>query len=254
MTATNTADSPRHAVRAGVGGWTYDAWEETFYPADLPKKQQLEYASRRLTAIEINGTYYGLQKPAVYRKWADETPADFVFAVKAHRTCTSRKTPDGMKESVDAFLASGVTELGARLGPINWQFDPRRKYDAEYFGAFLSLLPKEHAGVRLRHAIEVRDRSFEVPAFDDLCRKHGCAIVAADDDDWPQPDRPTADFAYLRLQRSRADQATGYPPGELDTWAATLKGWAATRDVFAFIIAGAKERNPAAAMALIARV
>lgn len=246
--------TPHRPVHVGVGGWTYEAWDETFYPAGLPKKKQLEYASRHLTGVEVNGTYYGHQKPAVFRKWADETPDGFVFALKAHRLCTMRKTPDAMKQSIDDFLASGVTELGAKLGPINWQFPSTRRYDREYFEAFLSRLPKEHAGVPLRHAIEVRDPSFEAPAFDELCRQHGCAIVAADDDEWPQPDRPTAGFAYVRLQRSRTGEATGYPAGELDAWAATIRGWSAQREVFAFVIAGAKERNPAAATALIARL
>lgn len=241
-----------HPIRAGVGGWTFEPWNETFYPADLPKKKQLEYASRQLTTIEINGTFYRTQSPATYRKWAGDTPDDFVFAVKAHNYAMSRKTRDDMQAAITHFVGSGVTELGARLGPINWQFHPSKKFDADYFGAFLSLLPKEHKGVRLRHAIEVRDKSFATEAFDDLCRKHGCAIVSADDDDWPQPDRATADFAYARLQRTKADEATGYPAGEIGAWAKTFKDWAKTRDVFAFFISGAKERNPAAAKALIA--
>ncbi|MGE0045219.1 MAG: DUF72 domain-containing protein [Hyphomonadaceae bacterium] len=241
-----------HPIRVGVGGWTYDPWNETFYPADLAKKRQLEYASRQLTTIEINGTFYRTQTPATFQKWAGETPEDFVFTVKAHNYCMSRKTPQEMKDSIGHFVGSGVTELGARLGAINWQFHPSKKFAADYFERFLSLLPKEHKGVALRHAIEVRDKSFQTGEFEALLRKHGCAIVAADDDDWPQPDLKTADFAYIRLQRTKADEATGYPKTEISSWAKTFKDWGKDRDVFAFFIAGAKERNPAAAKALIA--
>lgn len=248
------ANKQEHEIRVGVGGWTYDPWNETFYPADLPKKRQLEYASRKLTTIEINGTFYRTQSPATFQKWAAETPEGFVFSVKAHNYCMSRKTPDEMRDSITHFIGSGVTELGARLGPINWQFHPSKKFAADYFESFLSLLPKEHKGVRLRHAIEVRDKSFDVPAFQDLLRKHGCAVVSADDDDWPRADRETADFAYVRLQRTKAEEETGYPKKEIDSWAKTLKDWAKRRDVFAFFIAGAKERNPAAAQALIAKL
>jgi uncharacterized protein YecE (DUF72 family) len=243
-----------HPIRVGIGGWTYEPWDETFYPADLPKKRQLEYASSKLTAIEINGTFYRTQSAATFRKWASETPDGFVFAVKAHRMATSRKTPDEMKGSIDWFMNSGVLELGNKLGAVNWQFHPSKKFDADYFAAFLERLPRELNKQRVRHAIEVRHASFNAPAFDDLLRKHGCACVFADDEDWPMPDKATADFAYVRLQRSRAEEKEGYPKKELDSWAKTFKAWAAAREVFAFFISGAKERNPAAAQALIARL
>lgn len=243
-----------HPIRVGIGGWTYEPWDESFYPAGLSKKRQLEYASRHLTAIEINGTFYRLQNAATYKKWADDTPDGFVFTVKAHNFCTSRKTAPEMKQAIDNFIKSGVTAMGDRLGAINWQFHPSRKFDPEYFQHFLDALPKEHDKLRLRHAIEVRDRSFDAPAFADLLRKHGCARVSADDDDWPMPDIATADFAYCRLQRTREGEKTGYPKKELDSWAATLKDWSKTRDVFAFFISGAKHTNPAAAMAMIERV
>jgi uncharacterized protein YecE (DUF72 family) len=243
-----------HPIRVGVGGWTFDPWNESFYPQGLSKKRQLEYASRQLTAIEINGTFYRLQKPDTFKKWADETPDGFMFTVKAHNFCMSRKTSEDMKTAVNNFIASGVTALGEKLGPINWQFHPSRKFDADYFKAFLGALPEAHGARRLRHALEVRDASFQTPAFVALLKKHNVALVSADDDDWPQPDVETADFAYARLQRTREGEKTGYPAKELGAWAKTLKGWAERRDVFAFFIAGAKARNPGAAQALIGRL
>ncbi|MGE0828496.1 MAG: DUF72 domain-containing protein [Hyphomonadaceae bacterium] len=243
-----------HAVRVGIGGWTFEPWDETFYPKGLAKKRQLEHASRQLTAIEINGTFYRNQTPATFAKWAGETPDGFMFSVKAQRFCTMRKTREDMRASIQSFLESGVTELGDKLGPINWQFPATRKFTADYFTAFLGELPREHKKRALRHAIEVRHESFNTAEFHDLVRKHGCAIVAADDEDWPQADVETADFAYIRLQRTKAEEKTGYPAKDISAWAKTFKDWAKTRDVFAYFIAGAKERNPAAAMALISRL
>jgi uncharacterized protein YecE (DUF72 family) len=243
-----------HPIRVGIGGWSFEPWRETFYPKDVPAKRELDYASRQLTAIEINATFYRNQTPKTFQKWAGDTPDGFVFTVKAQRFTTSRKTPADMKESIDWFLKSGVTELGAKLGPINWQFAPTKKFDADYVAAFLAALPPEFAKVKLRHALEVRHASYQTPAFHDLLRKHGAVAISADDDDWPMPDVETADFAYARLQRTRATEKTGYPAKELNAWAKTFKGWAETRDVFAFFISGAKETNPAAAKALIAKL
>lgn len=243
-----------HSIRIGVGGWTYEPWRDNFYPADLAQKRELEFASRHLTAIEINGTFYRSQPASVFEKWAEETPEDFQFTVKAQRMTTSRKTAPEMKEAIDWFVDGGVLALKHRLGAINWQFAPTRKFDPDYFAAFLNALPRKRGKMELRHAIEVRHESFRDPRFADLLREHGCALVFSDEPDWPTPDVETADFAYARLQCSRADVKTGYPPKELDAWAKTLRGWARTRDVFAFLIAGAKERNPAGAMALIERV
>lgn len=243
-----------HPIRVGVGGWTFEPWRDNFYPKGLSQKQELNFASRKLTAIEINGTFYRSQKAETFQKWADDTPDGFMFTVKAHRVTTSRKTEAEMQESIGWFTGGGVTALGAKLGPINWQFPPYRSFDPEYFDAFFRNLPKEQNGVRLRHAIEVRHKTFEDPAFDDLLRKYGLACIFADDPDWPSPDRNTADFAYARLQCSREEHATGYPVNELDQWAETLRGWAGQRDVFAFLISGAKARDPAGAMALIERL
>jgi uncharacterized protein YecE (DUF72 family) len=255
-----------------VGGWSYEPWCGTFYPDDLPAKRQLEYASRRLTTIEINATFYRTQTPASFQKWAAETPDDFVFAVKAHRMATTRKTPAEMRDSIDWFLNSGVLELGDKLGPVNWQFPPFRRFDAAYFHAFLGLLPHERAGRGLRHAVEVRHLGFQTPEFVDLLREHDVAVVFTDAEDWPTIPDPTSDFVYARLQRTKEDVETGYTPEELDYGAAAMKAWAeggappaippvssrpapaAPRDVFVFMISGAKVRAPAAAQALLARL
>lgn len=243
-----------HPIRIGIGGWNYEPWEETFYPSNLAKKRQLEYASRQLTAIEINSTFYRNQKPHVFENWASETPDGFKFTVKAQRFTTSRKTPDEIKEAIDWFVGGGVTKLGDRLGAINWQFPKGRTFDEDYFAAFLSHLPEEQDGVRLRHAIEVRNDTFKTDAFTDLLKTHDCALVYSDAEDWPMPDVETAGFAYLRLQESRDSYKLGYAPKALDEWAETLKDWAKKRDVFAFFIAGEKARDPLAAQALIERL
>jgi uncharacterized protein YecE (DUF72 family) len=239
-------------IRIGVGGWTYEPWRGAFYPADLPHKQELAFASRALTSIEINGTYYSTFKPDSWRKWRYETPDRFVFAVKASRYCTNRKVLAEAGPSIERFLGQGLTELGDKLGPINWQFMATKKFDAGDFAAFLKLLPKKHAGVALRHAVEVRHASFATEAFYELARKAGVAIVFAEDEEFPQIDQPTAPFTYARLMSSRADAKSGVTACELETIAKRVHGWARRGDVFAYFIAGAKERNPAAAQALIA--
>lgn len=258
-------------IRVGVGGWTYAPWRGVFFPSGLPAKQELAHMSRQLTTIEINGTFYRTQTPATFAKWAADTPEDFVFAVKAHRFAAQRKTADDAREPVRRFIDSGLAELGPKLGPINWQFDPRRRFDALHIDAFLGLLPRELGGRPLRHALEVRHGSFADPAFVELLRKHQVAAVYTDAEDWPSIPDATADFVYARLQRSRDEEAVGYPPGELDAWAEAARAWAGggtpqgpplflepapptPRDVFAFFISGAKVRNPAAAEALIARL
>ena len=256
----------------GVGGWTYEPWRNNFYPKGLPHARELEYAAQHLTAIEINGTFYGTQKRETWIKWGATVPDGFVFSVKASRFCTNRRVLAEGGESIAKFLGQGIAELGHRLGPILWQFANTKKFDLEDFKAFLKLLPDEQEGVKLRHALEVRHESFVCPEFVDLARDHGCAIVFADHATYPMIADLTAPFVYARLQQTRADEITGYDGGELDRWAGIAREWtegkapaglayaaggapaASPRDAYIFFIAGAKERNPAAAQALIEKL
>lgn len=244
-------------ARVGVGGWTYEPWRGVFYPEGLTQKRELEHASRALTSIEINGSYYSTFKPDSWMRWRDETPAGFVFAVKASRYCTNRRVLSEGGESFERFLSQGLTALGDKLGPINWQFMATKKFDPEDFEGFLKLLPPEKDGVRLRHALEVRHASFDTPQFYDLAARYGCAIVYAEDDEapeWPRIDQPCADFTYARLMSSREDEPNGLTEAELDSVAARVRGWAERGEVFAYFISGAKVRNPAAAQALIEKL
>jgi len=260
------------AIRVGVGGWDYEPWRTSFYPPGLPKTKQLEHAGRCLTAIEINATFYKLQKPELFERWAKAVPPGFRFTVKASRYCTNRKQLPDAAEGIGRFCAQGFTALGEKLGPILWQLAPTKRFDAEELRAFLALLPTSHDGMGLRHALEVRHESFRCPEFVAMARGAGVAIVYADHEEYPQIADLTSDFVYARLQRTREDEPSGYPAPELDRWARVLRGWAKgksparlryvgdaraperPRDVFAFIISGAKLRNPAAAQALIARL
>ena len=246
-----------HPIRVGVGGWTYEPWRGVFYPEGLTQKRELEYASRALTSIEINGTYYSTFKPDSWMKWRDETPDGFVFSDKASRYCTNRKVLSEMGESMERFLGQGLSALDDKLGPINWQFMGTKKFDPVDFEGFLGLLPKEQDGVPLRHALEVRNPTFDTPQFYDLAAKYGAAIVYTEDDEapeWPRIDQPTADFAYARLMSSRQDEPTGMTSDELDGVVRQTRDWAKRGEVFAYFIAGAKVRNPAAAEALIAKL
>jgi uncharacterized protein YecE (DUF72 family) len=238
-------------IYIGIGGWTYEPWRGVFYPEGLSQKRELEYASRRLTSIEINGTYYSTFKPSSWAKWREETPDNFIFAVKGSRYCTNRKDLSGAGESVTRFVGQGLSELGNRLGPINWQFMATKKFDPADMGAFLDLLPHEVAGLALRHALEVRHVSFKDPRFYDLARRHKVAIVFADDDAFPAIEEPTADFTYARLMRTKEDVETGYTPAEIGQWARRAQTWAERGDTFVYFISGAKLRAPAAAQALI---
>jgi uncharacterized protein YecE (DUF72 family) len=241
-------------IYVGIGGWTFAAWRGVFYPKDLPQKRELDYASRHLTSIEINGTYYSTFKPESWARWREETPAGFVFAVKASRYCTNRKELAAAGESVSRFIGQGMHELRDRLGPINWQFMASKKFDPVDFEAFLKLLPREVKGLPLRHALELRSPTFRDPRFYDLARRHNVAICFADGDDFPVIDEPTADFTYARLMGTQEDIATGYAPKALDSWAKRARDWAKRGDAFIYMISGAKIRAPAAAQALIERL
>ncbi len=261
------------AIRTGIGGWTFEPWEGTFYPDDLPKKRQLEYASSKLRTIEINGTYYSGFKPDTWAKWAAETPDDFVFSVKGNRFVTNRKVLADAGESMARFFAQGIEELGEKLGPIVWQFAPTKKFEPDDFAGFLGLLPSKLKDRPLRHVVEVRHASFTEPAFPELARKHGVAICYAHHTDYPEIADVTADFIYGRLQRGSDDVPTAYKPAELDRWAERAKIWAnggspgdlplsapdtkpakKPRDVFLYIIHEGKVRAPQGAMALQERV
>ncbi len=259
-------------VRVGIGGWTYAPWRGTFYPHGLPHKRELEFASSAVTAIEINATYHRLQKPASFAQWAATAPEGFVFAVKASRYCTNRKLLAEAGDAVTTFVDQGIVELGDKLGPILWQFMATKKFDPEDFGAFLKLLPDRHAGLPLRHAIQVRHESFRVPEFVALARAHGVAIVYADSAEYPAIADVSGDFVYVRLENAQEGHPQGYSPAELDRWAEAARCWSeggrpeglpyvtddqppvVPRETYIFMINGAKVRAPAAATALLQRL
>ena len=260
------------SIRVGIGGWNYAPWRNNFYPSGLVQRRELEFASRQLRAIEINGTYYGAQKPATYAKWAAETPEGFVFSLKAPRYITEGKRLAEVGKGIQGFVQGGLAEMGDRLGPILWQLPPSRPFDADDLAAFLDLLPRELAGQPLRHVLEVRHPSFQCARYVELTRTHVVPTVFTDSPDYPSLADLTGDFTYARLMRSADGIPTGYPPNELDRWAAHARRWASgndigelphvaaqqpqgqPRDVFVFFISSAKHRNPAAAMALQSRV
>jgi uncharacterized protein YecE (DUF72 family) len=255
-------------IRVGIGGWTFAPWRDNFYPKGLVQRRELEYASRHVSTIEVNGTWYGAQKPATYAKWRDETPDGFVFSAKAPQRITMSRTLTGTGAQVDAFLGD-IATLGAKLGPIVWQFDPGRRLDFDDFAEFVAMLPPDIDGTAFRHVLDVRVRGFVDPRYIALARQHGMATVFTDSEEHPSFADITADFVYARLMRSRSI-ATGYPDDELQRWAQRARTWAgggepddlprittdaspgaAQRDVYIYFISSAKERNPAAAMALL---
>lgn len=269
MATRTDQTTPATAIRVGIGGWTYVPWRNNFYPAGLVQRRELEFASRHVTAIEINGTYYGTQKPATYAKWRDETPAGFLFSAKAPKRIMASRVLAKAGAQIDDFVG-GIAELGDKLGPLVWQFEQGLKIDAEDFAAFLALLPKAAHGRALRHVLDVRDPAFVDSRFLALARRYGMATVFTDSDDYPSFADLTADFVYARLMRTQSDIAIGYPQEELKRWAARVQLWAGggepddlpridpststpakRRDVFLYFISAAKERNPAAAMALL---
>jgi len=245
---------PEGRVRIGIGGWTYPPWRGVFYPDKLSQAKELEYASRVLTAIEINATFYGRQKPTSWQNWEKVAPEGFQFAVKGSRYCVMKSKLAEAKEGLEGFFAQGFSALGAKLGPILWQFTHYRKFARDDIAGFLDLLPREVDGIKLRHAIEPRNKSFNDEKFFDLCRDHNVAVVLDDSDDYPMIEADTADFAYARLQRMNEDVATGYEDAALDGFTKRAREWQKRGDVYIFMINGAKVRAPAAALALSERL
>jgi uncharacterized protein YecE (DUF72 family) len=238
-------------IRIGIGGWTYPPWRGSFYPDKLPQAKELEYASSHLGAIEINATFYGRQKPKSWEAWEKVAPEGFQFAIKGSRFCVMRSKLCEGAEGIGNFFAQGFACLGPKLGPILWQFAGRRKFDREDIAGFIDLLPETLDGIKIRHAIEPRHESFKNEKFFDLCRARNIAIVFEDSDEYPLIEAGTADFAYARLQRMSEDVPTGYDEGSLDGFAERARRWRSDgRDVYIFMINGAKVRAPAAALVL----
>ncbi|MDG2526998.1 DUF72 domain-containing protein [Stenotrophomonas sp. HITSZ_GD] len=256
-------------IHVGIGGWVFAPWRGgMFYPEGLVQRRELEYASRQLGAIEINGTYYGEQKPAIYAKWRDEVPEGFVFSAKAPKRITQSRKLAGTRAQVEGFVG-GIVELGRALGPLLWQFADGKKMDRDDFAAFLDLLPKQAQGRKLRHVVEIRDPAFVDAELLALVRQHGVATVFADSDDYPSFADLGADFVYARLMRSQARLTHGYTAPALAQWAQRVHAWrrgedvaelphvadplpkGKPREVYVFFISAAKERNPAAAMGLM---
>ncbi len=242
----------RANIRIGTSGWTYKGWRGKFYPKDLPIKRQLSFAAARFNALEINGTFYGMQRPAAFEAWSEAVPDGFVFALKGSRYITHMLKLKGVETAVANFFASGPLALGEKLGPILWQFPPQLRFDAERFEDFFRLLPhdtleaarigrrhdhrlKAPAYLRpdrrrpVRHAVEIRHESFRDEAFIALLRRYDIALVCADTVDWPLLMDLTADFVYCRLHGSRELYNSGYTRHELDTWAARVEHWSSGR-------------------------
>ena len=259
-------------IRVGIGGWQYPPWRGVFYPSDLRHDRELAFASRHLGSIEINATFYRMQKPESFRRWREETPDDFVFSVKAPRYLSHRRTFDDA-DAMARFFDSGLTELGTKLGPILWQLAPTTRFEESVIAGLLALLPDQLDGRPLRHVIEARHQTFADHRFIELLRARGVAIALVDAPGHPLINDITADFIYARLQRTSEAEPAGYPDAALDEWAQRFRMLAAgaepddlvrihseparasaRRDCFAYFISGAKQRAPAAAQALIARV
>lgn len=236
-------------VRIGISGWTYPPWRGIFFPKNLSQKLELEYAASIFRTIEINGTFYSLQRPSSYQAWAERTPEDFMFSVKAPRYITHMRRLREVEAPLANFFASGVLKLGAKLGPILWQLPPNLKYSHELIESFFELLPrttaeavelgKKHDGKvegrtfletdrnrPLRHALEIRHPSFVVPEFIALLRRHKVALVCADTVEWPRLMDVTSDFVYCRLHGSEVLYSSGYNKAALDEWAGRVTAWA----------------------------
>lgn len=266
-------------VRVGTSGWRYPPWRGRFYPAGLPQRRELEYLAERVSSIEINGSFYALQRPDSWRAWGAQTPEDFVFAVKGPRFVTHLKQLRDVAVPVANFLASGLLALGPKLGPILWQLPPRMRFDPDRLGPFLDLLPRTTAAAAalaaghderldgravldtdadrpLRHAIEPRHPSFRDAAATGLLRAHGVALVLADSaGTWPVLDEDTADFRYLRMHGADELYASGYTPAALDALAARMDGWRAEgRDTYVYFDNDAKVHAPRDAISLLQKI
>jgi uncharacterized protein YecE (DUF72 family) len=241
-------------VRVGIGGWIYAPWKETFYPKGTRAADFLPYASRHLTSIEVNATFYRTQTAETFRGWREATPDGFVFALKGPRAATQVREAARAAVGVERFLGSGVTELGDKLGPIAWQFPATRKFVRDELAAFLDLLPAERDGVRLRHAVEASHESFRAPACAALLAERGVPRVLLGLDAGDMEPVEAGDFVYARLKGTVETEAEGFPATALGAWTDRIAAWSARRDCFVYVIAGAKARNPAAAQALIARL
>jgi uncharacterized protein YecE (DUF72 family) len=267
-------------VRIGISGWTYAPWRGDFYPTGLAHRRELAYASERLSSIEINGTFYAMQKPSSFAKWHDETPDDFVFSIKGGRYVTHVKRLVGVESALANFFATGVLGLGKKLGPILWQLPPNLQFDADKLAAFFALLPRTTseavalagrrdeklpedrvslvvAGERpIRHALEVRHPSFDTPEAIQVLRQHDIAFVVADSAGrYPFVDTPTSDFMYVRLHGAEELYASGYDDTSLDAWAARVAAWTTSKlDVFVYFDNDVKGYAPHDAMRLISRI
>ena len=242
-------------TRIGIGGWTYPPWRGSFYPEKMPQSKELEYASRQLSAIEINATFYSRQSRKSWEKWSETAPDGFQFAVKGSRFCVMRSKLAEGAEGLGNFFAQGLVALGPKLGPILWQFAPRRRFDRDDIAGFIDLLPETLDGINLRHAIEPRHESYRDELFFELCRARNIAVVLEDSNDYPTIDVDTANFAYARLQRMSEDVPTGYDSKSLDAFAERARRWQKDgRESYIFMINGAKVRAPAAAIALQERL
>lgn len=242
-------------IRIGIGGWTFPPWRGEFYPPKLPQSKELEFAVRAMTAIEINATFYGRQKPKSWETWGSIAPEGFQYAVKASRFCVMRARLAEGQEGIANFFAQGLSALGSKLGPILWQFAPRRQFDRDDIAAFIDLLPDKVDGLKLRHALEPRHESFRDDRFFELCRSRDIAVVLEDSDEYPAIDVDTASFSYARFQRMREELTMGYDDDSLDAFAERARrAQTAGRDCYVFMINGAKVRAPAAAVALQQRL
>jgi uncharacterized protein YecE (DUF72 family) len=273
------AGDARGTVRTGISGWRYPPWRGVFYPKGLPQRAELEHASRAMASIEINGSFYSLQRPESYAAWHEQTPDDFVFAVKGGRFITHMKKLGDVEVPLANFFASGVLALDDKLGPFLWQLPPTLGYDADRLARFFDLLPRTTAQAAelarghderlegraltealadrpLRHALEVRHDSFLDPAFVTLLRAHDVALVVADTAGrWPLIREVTADFAYVRLHGDEELYTSGYSPRALDEWAALVRGWAEQgHDVYVYFDNDVKVHAPFDAIALAERL